>query len=156
MNAETAEELRRAWAETERVRAVLRDVEWSAVENVDWDGVTAACCPSCGGIKPGEYKNDSKAPFGHLDTCALVAALLPTAQRTDSPDGGQMSPIEHELVCPQCLGPIVLDGPLRCGPRQPDPGDAPAPWRGCGWSNISAAPTVRSGRTRPNQETPFR
>ncbi len=61
------------------------------------------------------------------------------------------SPIEHECICPRCLAPVELDGPLRCTYPRADgcPG-------GCGWSSMSARDTVRSGRTRPNQDTPFR
>lgn len=64
--------------------------------------------------------------------------------------GEAVSPIEHELVCPKCRGPIVLDGPLRCD------GGMLRGWKSCGWASMSAGPAVRSGRTRPNQETPFR
>jgi hypothetical protein len=62
-----------------------------------------------------------------------------------------MSLIEHELVCPRCRGPVVLDGPLRCVGHLYADGDL-----GCGWSSMSAGDAARSGRTRPNQETPFR
>jgi len=60
-----------------------------------------------------------------------------------------MSPIEHELVCPLCRGPVVLDGPIQCGPPRYSLGR-------CGWSSTSAAEMVRSGRTRPNQNAPWR
>lgn len=87
MSAELSAELSRAWADTERARAILRSVEWMGVESVYWDGITAACCPSCGGIKPGEDKYDSKTPFGHSEDCALVAALGP-APCSSPPKGG--------------------------------------------------------------------
>lgn len=85
MTTEMSDELRRAWVEVERVRAVLRDVEWAAQEHVYYDGVTAQCCPSCRGIKPGEDRYESRTPYGHLETCKLIAALGPFPTGSEKP-----------------------------------------------------------------------
>lgn len=90
MVTDLSDELRRAWAETDRVRAVLRSVEWSAFEQTDYDGVGVPCCPSCGGFKPdhelaahyvaedsGKTQYHQGYVLGHKDGCALVAALAP-------------------------------------------------------------------------------
>lgn len=77
-----AAEIVRLWDELDRVRAVLKSLEWSGLEVVYYDGCTAACCPACGGFRPGEHTCDKEAQkqkshFGHFDNCALVAALAP-------------------------------------------------------------------------------
>jgi hypothetical protein len=72
--------------EIDSLRTLLRDLEWSGSVEVDYDGVAAACCPGCGGIKPGEdlpgpvFPNDPDhrpERYGHRDGCELVAALAP-------------------------------------------------------------------------------
>jgi hypothetical protein len=78
MSNDLANELRAAWAKIDALKALLRDLEWSGETVVYYDGVTALCCPSCGGIKPGETLYDSERDgtrYGHTDACELVAAL---------------------------------------------------------------------------------
>lgn len=71
--------LREAWAEADRLRAFIRSIEWNGLVVVGYDGFSAACCPSCGGLKPGavvEFEKDHKpSDWDHQPNCALIAAL---------------------------------------------------------------------------------
>jgi hypothetical protein len=78
MTNSLSDELRSAWAEIDRLREVLRSIEWSGSIDVWWDGVTAACCPACSGVKPGEATYGTKVTFDHFEDCALHRALAPT------------------------------------------------------------------------------
>lgn len=70
--SEVSEELRRAWAEIDKLRTFVRSLEWSGLTVVYCDGSAADSCPSCGGIKPGEVTfDDFEYTFGHEDDCAL-------------------------------------------------------------------------------------
>lgn len=75
------DDIKASWAETDRLRALLKTLEWSGSTVVYYDGASADSCPSCGGIKPGEivyeaYSDDSH--FGHAADCELDAALAPS------------------------------------------------------------------------------
>lgn len=73
------EELSKAWAKIESLRELLRSLEWEGAVVVGFDGITAACCPACGGIKPGENLWEAEdATVGHEEDCALVAGLATT------------------------------------------------------------------------------
>lgn len=78
--ADLSNELRRAWAETDRLRAFVRSIEWSSFRVLSWDGAGSAACPGCDGVKPGEpiFHDENEQFVGHRDDCPLVAALAPS------------------------------------------------------------------------------
>lgn len=83
----TGELVREAWAELDRLRTFLRSLEWAGTAVIDYDGVTAACCPSCGGIKPGEeWSTLRPSEFDHRPDCEFVAALRPATPTPEKPD----------------------------------------------------------------------
>jgi len=75
-------ELKASWAEIDRLRTILKGLEWNGSQVVYYDGESAQCCPWCGGFKPGELIYDTKGTFGHGDKCELEMALTPKATRT--------------------------------------------------------------------------
>ena len=77
MSQELMLELRGMWGEVDRLRVVLRSLEWAGTEVVYYDGETAVRCPSCRGFKPGEVTHQDDSQMGHFDDCKLLAALGP-------------------------------------------------------------------------------
>lgn len=79
----STELVREAWNEVERLRTFIRSVEWSGSWVTGYDGFTTPCCPSCGGLQPGEPVDDEDkdkygpSDWGHRPECKLVAALAP-------------------------------------------------------------------------------
>ncbi len=80
--SDLSEELRQAWAEIDRLRAFIKGIEWSGFEVLYYDGAGSHACPACSGLMPGEPDFGSDAPHGHVDNCALVAALAPPKRGT--------------------------------------------------------------------------
>jgi hypothetical protein len=81
-------ELKASWAEIDRLRNILKSLEWNGQEVIDYDGITAKCCPWCFGLKPGEPTYNGNR-VGHGDKCELEMALAPRTTPASPKDSGK-------------------------------------------------------------------
>jgi hypothetical protein len=85
-----------ARADADRLREVLREVEWEASTYDNYDDCDYRCCPCCNGVYPGEPEIDRPEhwpdiPIGHAPNCRLALALSDAVR-----DGGSTPAAAHQ------------------------------------------------------------